>query len=67
MPALFLAKSAVLGAFSAGRGTALVLDIGHGGSRVVPVIDGYSMIGGANLLCFLEQATADRYERPIFC
>jgi hypothetical protein len=41
VPALFLAKSAVLTAFASGRGTALVLDIGGGVASATAVHDGY--------------------------
>eukprot|EP00934_Nitzschia_sp_Nitz4_P005656 Nitzschia sp. Nitz4//scaffold15_size197535//51029//52471//NITZ4_001566-RA/size197535-processed-gene-0.62-mRNA-1//-1//CDS//3329537679//5646//frame0 len=37
---LFLAPSPMLAAFSMGRQTALVVDIGAGGTRVTPVVDG---------------------------
>lgn len=37
---LFLAPSPMLAAFSVGRQTALVVDIGAGGTRVTPVVDG---------------------------
>ena len=37
---LFLAPAPMLAAFSTGRQTALVIDIGAGGTRVTPVVDG---------------------------
>lgn len=37
---LFLAPSPMLAAFSLGRQTALVVDVGAGGCRVTPVVDG---------------------------
>jgi actin-like protein 6A len=37
---LFLAPAPMLAAFSLGRQTALVVDIGAGGTRVTPVVDG---------------------------
>lgn len=40
-PAFFLAKDAVLSAFSQGRPTALVVSSGAGATTVVPVYDGY--------------------------
>lgn len=46
-PALYLAKSAVLQAFAAGRASALVVDIGASGSRVTPVWDGHVLHKGA--------------------
>jgi actin-related protein len=39
--ALFLAPSPMLAAFSLGRQTALVVDVGAGGTRVTPVVDGH--------------------------
>jgi len=41
VPALFLSKNAVLSAFAAGRGTALVLDVGGGTTTATAVHDGY--------------------------
>ncbi|KAL9260217.1 Actin-related protein [Drosera capensis] len=41
VPALFLAKNAVLTAFASGRATALVVDSGGGSTTVAPVHDGY--------------------------
>ena len=38
--AMFLAPSPMLAAFSLGRQTALVVDVGAGGCRVTPVVDG---------------------------
>ncbi|CAN6446188.1 unnamed protein product [Victoria cruziana] len=41
VPALFLAKNAVLTSFASGRATALVVDSGGGSTTVSPVSDGY--------------------------
>lgn len=38
--ALFIAPTAMLAAFSLGRQTALVVDVGAGGCKVTPVVDG---------------------------
>eukprot|EP00980_Cylindrotheca_fusiformis_P012725 scaffold3108_cov152-Cylindrotheca_fusiformis.AAC.16 len=38
---LYLAPAPMLAAFSVGRQTALVVDVGAGGSRVTPVVDGH--------------------------
>ncbi|KAK6921138.1 Actin family, partial [Dillenia turbinata] len=63
VPALFLAKNAVLTAFASGRATALVVDSGGGSTTVAPVHDGYvlqkavssSPIGGEFLTeCLLK-------------
>ena len=57
VPALYIAKSAVLAAFSLGRSTALVVDCGASSTSVSPVSDGYvlrnavmrSPLGGTHL------------------
>ncbi|BAT72797.1 hypothetical protein LR48_Vigan11g080300 [Vigna angularis] len=41
VPALFLAKNAVLTSFASGRATSLVVDSGAGSTTVAPVLDGY--------------------------
>ncbi|KAJ8752123.1 hypothetical protein K2173_001798 [Erythroxylum novogranatense] len=41
VPALFLAKNAVLTSFASGRATSLVVDSGGGSTTIVPVHDGY--------------------------
>ncbi|KAL1565999.1 Actin-related protein 4 [Salvia divinorum] len=41
VPALFLAKNAVLTSFASGRATSLVVDCGGGSTTVAPVQDGY--------------------------
>jgi actin-like protein 6A len=41
--ALFIAKNSMLSAFSVGRSSALVVDIGHSASSVAPVYDGHSL------------------------
>lgn len=56
-PALYLGRSPVLQAFSLGRSSAVVVDIGASGTRVSPILDGYvlkkgiqaSEVGGALL------------------
>ncbi|KAL1935153.1 hypothetical protein VTP01DRAFT_4293 [Rhizomucor pusillus] len=45
-PAFYLAKDAVMTAFSVGRATALVLDSGGGVTSAVPVYDGYVLQKG---------------------
>ncbi|KAI9490446.1 actin family [Zychaea mexicana] len=45
-PAFYLAKDAVMTAFSVGRATALVLDVGGGIASAVPVYDGYVLKKG---------------------
>jgi len=46
VPALFIAKNAVLTSFASGRATALVLDSGGGVTAAVPVHDGYVLSKG---------------------
>lgn len=59
-PALYLARSPTLGAFSAGRASAIVVDIGASCTRVTPVYDGYVLTKGAHMSevggCFLTEA-----------
>lgn len=40
VPAVYLARSAVLSAYANGRSTGIVLDVGHSGTSAVPVEDG---------------------------
>ncbi|CAK7349750.1 unnamed protein product [Dovyalis caffra] len=63
VPALFLAKNAVLTSFASGRATSLVVDSGGGSTTIAPVHDGYvlqkavasSPIGGELLTdCLLK-------------
>ncbi|KAJ8490886.1 hypothetical protein OPV22_012607 [Ensete ventricosum] len=49
VPALFLAKNAVLTSFASGRATSLVVDSGGGSTTVAAVHDGYVL---QKLLCF---------------
>jgi len=42
-PASWIASSAALAAFSSGRTTAMVVDVGASGTRVQPVVDGYAL------------------------
>ncbi|KAJ3289694.1 Actin-like 6A [Borealophlyctis nickersoniae] len=46
VPAFYLARSAVLSAFAAGRGTCLVIDSGASMTSVVPVFDGFVLKKG---------------------
>ncbi|KAJ3020409.1 Actin-like 6A [Thoreauomyces humboldtii] len=46
VPCFYLARSAVLAAFAAGRSTALVLDSGGSMTSAVPVVDGYVLKKG---------------------
>jgi actin-related protein len=46
-PAAYLAPGATLSAFSFGRQTALVVDVGHSSTHVTPVIDGYALKFGS--------------------
>lgn len=42
-PAIYSISSGVLSAFSTGRTSALVIDIGAAGTRIMPVVDGYEL------------------------
>jgi len=44
IPALFLVKDPVLCAFSCGRSSALILDVGHKSSIATPVNEGYALL-----------------------
>merc|ERR1711991_430667 len=46
VPALFLAKDATLAAFSCGKTSALVVDVGHGSTCVTPIYDGFALAQG---------------------
>ena len=46
-PAAYLAPSATLSAFAFGRQSALIVDVGHSGTRVTPVMDGYTLKFGS--------------------
>lgn len=46
-PAVYLAPSATLSAFAFGRQSALVVDVGHSGTKVTPVMDGYTLKFGS--------------------
>lgn len=68
VPAVFVAKSASLCAFSAGRTSALIIDIGHSGTTIAPVHEGYTLqrtlrethLGGALLEEELSDALTSR-------
>ncbi|KAL3794327.1 hypothetical protein ACHAW5_009887 [Stephanodiscus triporus] len=45
-PAAYIAPSPMLSSFAYGRQTSLVIDIGHSGSKVTPVVDGYCLSHG---------------------
>lgn len=46
-PAAYIAPSAMLSSFAHGRQTSLVVDVGHSGSRVTPLVDGYCLDAGS--------------------
>lgn len=46
VPALFVGRSSVSSAFSVGKHTGLVVDLGFGGVRIGPVYDGYLVKSG---------------------
>ena len=63
VPAAFLARDAVMSCYAVGRSTGTVVDVGHSGTVVTPVYDGFvenrailrSPVGGQ----MLDQATVD--------
>ncbi|KAF0718098.1 Aste57867_1904 [Aphanomyces stellatus] len=71
VPAYFVSKSAVLTCFANGRSTGLVVEMGHGGTSVVPVQEGYVLghhasrhaTGGAALNRFLR-TRVDEKRKP---
>ncbi|KIJ56525.1 hypothetical protein M422DRAFT_197463 [Sphaerobolus stellatus SS14] len=48
VPAFYIANTAVLNAFAAGKGTALIVDIGKDTASVTPVVDGFVLRKGMN-------------------
>lgn len=46
VPAFYIANSAVLSSFAAGKGTALLIDIGKDTASVIPVVDGFVLRKG---------------------
>lgn len=72
VPCLYFGKSPVLQAFSMGRSSALVVDIGASASRVTPVVDGYclnrgqllSEIGGQAITAALSDIIAKSGQLP---
>ncbi|KIP12851.1 hypothetical protein PHLGIDRAFT_61308, partial [Phlebiopsis gigantea 11061_1 CR5-6] len=46
VPAFYVANTAVLNAFAAGKGSALVIDVGHSTATVTPVVDGFVLTKG---------------------
>ncbi|GLE04517.1 hypothetical protein PINS_up013472 [Pythium insidiosum] len=73
VPCFYRAKDAVLDAFAFGRSSALIVEIGAGSSRVVPVVDGYvlqrpvqhSVIGGDHLSEHLERLVRQRHAADV--
>lgn len=55
VPALYLARSAVLSAYANGKPTGIVLDVGHSGTSAVPVEDGAIVKN-----CFIRTAIGGR-------
>lgn len=61
-PALFMAKDPVLAAFSHGKGTAVVVDIGSGKTAVSPVSDGFVLHQGKAQRGEGETTSAKKWE-----
>jgi actin-related protein len=78
VPGLFFARSAVLGAFSVGRPSALVLESGHSHTYLTPVIDGYALSRtavsipecgntiSARLRTLVEEKTVEHDFKPVY-
>lgn len=49
VPAMYLGRQPVLSAFSMGRSTAVVVDIGASATRVTPVFDGHQLTKGLHM------------------
>lgn len=49
VPAFYIANTGVLNAFAAGKGSALVIDVGHSMASITPVVDGFVLRKG--LVC----------------
>ncbi|PCH41406.1 brg1-associated factor b [Wolfiporia cocos MD-104 SS10] len=52
VPAFYISNTGVLNAFAAGKGSALVVDIGHSAASVTPVVDGFVMRRGTGSLTY---------------
>ena len=46
-PAVYIAPSSMLSSFAHGRQTSLIVDVGHSGSTVTPLVDGYCLNNGS--------------------
>lgn len=46
VPAFYIANTGVLNAFAAGKGSALVIDVGHAMASITPVVDGFVLRKG---------------------
>ncbi|KAF9246972.1 actin family [Melanogaster broomeanus] len=46
VPAFYIANTGVLNAFAAGKGSALVVDVGHSMASITPVVDGFVLRKG---------------------
>lgn len=49
-PAFYIANTGVLNTFAAGKGSALVIDVGHHMASVTPVVDGFVLRKGMYLI-----------------
>eukprot|EP01029_Cantina_marsupialis_P028907 TRINITY_DN778161_c0_g1_i1.p1 TRINITY_DN778161_c0_g1~~TRINITY_DN778161_c0_g1_i1.p1 ORF type:complete len:407 (-),score=92.11 TRINITY_DN778161_c0_g1_i1:124-1311(-) len=64
-PAVYLAKTAMLSAFSTGKSTALVCEMGAGGSTVVPVHEGHVLLKASKRHKYGGNAMANELMRTI--
>ncbi|KAI9001228.1 actin family [Trametes punicea] len=65
VPAFYIANTGVLNAFAAGKGSALVIDIGQSTASVTPVVDGFVLRKGL-AHCALPQLPVDAGVPPKF-
>ncbi|KAF8803902.1 actin-related protein Arp4p [Phlegmacium glaucopus] len=57
VPAFYIANTGVLNAFAAGKGSALVIDVGQSMASVTPVIDGFVLRKGELWKCCYDTIT----------
>ncbi|OCH93616.1 actin-like protein Arp4p [Obba rivulosa] len=58
VPAFYIANTGVLNAFAAGKGSALVIDIGQSAASVTPVVDGFVLRKGLQYSSLPQLVTA---------
>ncbi|RXW25154.1 hypothetical protein EST38_g683 [Candolleomyces aberdarensis] len=61
VPAFYIANTGVLNAFAAGKGSALVIDIGQTVASVTPVVDGFVLRKGLHQATLLYSARSSKH------